>query len=226
MFILIAVGASTQLALAEGELSRYRTFTIGGTVASVLVETRLTPASVKTLHQRPTVLQELEWRPSMWAPGMPLVSTDPVRQILFSFADDTLYRIDVDYDSDRTAGMTNADMIEALSAIYGAPAQPGKRLRTFPPSRLDAVAQQSVAHWDDGVHVVELYRTASYGKAMRLTVTDPVVAGRARTAETRAVELDRVEAPQRERAREERAREGQRDADEKSRTVNKPVFRP
>jgi hypothetical protein len=222
---LLATGAAAQPA-ATNTLSHYRNFTVGSTVASVLAETRLTPAAVKTIHQRPSLLQEVEWRPSMWSPGMPLTSTDPVKVIVFSFSDDVLYRIDIDYDSERTAGMTDADMVEALSALYGAPIAAARKTATLHPSRLDVPSQVSVARWEDGSYAVALYRTASYGKAMRVTVTQPALESTARTAEARAQVLDRIEAPQRDREREEKSRARQREEDERARTINKPVFRP
>ncbi len=220
-----ATGVAAEPAATEA-LSRYRSFTVGSTVAAVLAETKLAPASIKTIHQRPALLQELEWRPSMWSPGMPLTSTDSVKQVIFSFSNDVLYRIDVDYDSERTEGMTDADMVEALSAIYGRPTTSSKKSSTLPPSRLDVPSQVSVARWEDATYAVALYRTSSYGKAMRLTVTQPALETQARAAEARGQVLDRIEAPQRERDRDEKARSDQRDADEKARTINKPVFRP
>jgi hypothetical protein len=62
------------------------------------------------IHQRPAVLQDLEWKPSAWAPGSMSVSTDPVEKFVFSFYNDRLYRVVVDYGYDRTEGMTDADM--------------------------------------------------------------------------------------------------------------------
>lgn len=220
----VATGVAAQP--TTDDLSRYRGFSVGSTVAAVLAETRLTPASIKTIHQRPALIQELEWRPSMWSPGMPLSSTDSVKQIVFSFSDDVLYRIDVDYDPERTAGLTDADMVEALSAVYGRPTVSATRTPSPAPSRLDVSSQVIVARWEDATHAVALYRTASYGKAMRLTVTQPSLESRARAAEARGEVLDRLDAPRREREREEKAETQRLEDEAKARTINKPVFRP
>ncbi len=46
------------------EFSRYRTFDLGGSIASVLTSTGAPASEVKTVHERPAILQDLEWRPA------------------------------------------------------------------------------------------------------------------------------------------------------------------
>ena len=41
---------------------------------------------------------------------------DPVRGAVFSFCDDALYQVVVNYDRDRTNGLTDSDVIESLTA--------------------------------------------------------------------------------------------------------------
>src|SRR5690349_17055084 len=50
-------------------LSQYRNFALGSDVASVAALASVDPADAKTIHQRPAVLQDLEWRPSRWVAG-------------------------------------------------------------------------------------------------------------------------------------------------------------
>ena len=66
----LGIGLSVQVASAQ-DLSRYRTFALGSTVASVQATTGVASSSVKTLHQRPALLQDIEWRPSRWSTGSP-----------------------------------------------------------------------------------------------------------------------------------------------------------
>ena len=54
-------------------------------------------------------------------PGRALPDVDPVREMVFSFSNDRLYRIAVYYDRTRTAGLTHDDIILALKGVYGAP---------------------------------------------------------------------------------------------------------
>jgi hypothetical protein len=46
---------------------------------------------------------------------------DPVGEIVFTFFNDALYQVVVNYHRDRTAGLTNSDIIDTLTAAYGAP---------------------------------------------------------------------------------------------------------
>ena len=57
--------------------------------------------------------------------GSTAPQNDPVQQIVFSFYNDQLFKLVVNYDRQRTDGLTDADMIEALSSWYGPPLKPG-----------------------------------------------------------------------------------------------------
>ncbi|PYQ73580.1 MAG: hypothetical protein DMG04_13335 [Acidobacteria bacterium] len=207
-------------------LSQYRNFALGSDVASISILTGGTASEAKTIHKRPALLQDLEWRPSRWILGSVSPSTDAVRQIVFSFYDDRLFRIVVDYDHERTEGLTDADMIDAISAVYGTrlTRTSGRAARVV--SRVEIESGSSVAKWGDAGHVVALYRTASYGDAFRLIVTDSALAALARKAEVRAARLDAQEAPSREIARQKKERDDGRAAAEKARVANKGAFRP
>jgi hypothetical protein len=224
----LAIGALA-LALLSGpvdgqELSRYRTFELGNSVASVLAATGASEAQVKVRHQRPALLQELEWRPSRWTAGTIVPSTDPVDQVSFSFYNDQLFRIAIGYGREHTVGLTNSDVVAAISTMYGSPLPP-VRPAARPPSSVEA-AGTVIAQWGDANHAIALYRTAAYGDIWRLIVTSSTVDALARRAESQALALDVVEAPQREVDRQKQARERERAAADKARDVNKPAFRP
>ena len=208
------------------EFSRYRTFDLGGSLPSVLSSTGVAASEVKTIHERPAMLQDLEWRPSRWNTGVVSASTDPVEQMVFSFYDDRLFRIVVDYGRDGTAGMTNADLIEAISAIYGAPLAKSARAPARLPSEVEADSGTAVARWGDREHAIVLYRTSSYGDALRLIVTALPVDALARKAESQARRLDERDAPSRELARLKKERTDGLAAAEKARAANKKVFLP
>ena len=54
----------------EGQgLSRYRNFELGSDLTTVSALAGVAPSEAKTIHQRPAVLQDLEWRPSHWISG-------------------------------------------------------------------------------------------------------------------------------------------------------------
>jgi hypothetical protein len=46
---------------------------------------------------------------------------DPVARLIFSFYEQRLFRIVIDYAGDRTAGMTEGDMVAAVSRLFGTP---------------------------------------------------------------------------------------------------------
>jgi len=212
--------------LAGRGLSQYRNFVLGSDVASVSTLAGVAPAEAKTVHQRPAVLQDLEWRPSIWTPGSPSVSTDPVEKIVFSFYNDQLFRVVVDYAYDRTEGMTDADMIEAIGAVYGTPVKrlPGAGRVT---TRVDTESgSPPVARWGDAEHAVVLSRISSYRETFRLIVTASALDDLARKAAIQATRLDEREAPSREIARQKKERDDGRTAAEKARVANKAVFRP
>jgi hypothetical protein len=222
---LLAVGfaivCSTHTLDGQGP-SRYREFALGSDVATVSDLAGVYASKLKTIHQRPAVLQDLEWRPSRWNAGSTAASTDPVEQIVFSFYNDQLFRVVVDYAHDRTEGMTDADMIEAISSTYGTPV---KRIPAGA-SQVEVESGSVVARWGDDGHAVVLYRTSSYREVFRLIVTEPALDVLARKATTQAARLDEREAPNREIARQKKERDDGRAAAEKARVANKAVFRP
>ena len=66
----------------EGQgVAQYRNFALGSNVAAVANLTDVTASEAKTIHQRPALLQDLEWRPSRWIGKSMATSTDPVDHI-------------------------------------------------------------------------------------------------------------------------------------------------
>jgi hypothetical protein len=224
---LIALGAgililSTQLLDAQDRM-RYREFQLGSDVASIAKLIGTASSDVKLVHQRPAVMQSLEWRPRYFSKGVS-PQTDPVELIVFRFYDDQLFRVVVDYDRDKTEGMTQGDMIEAITAEYGAPS------RILPvakgASTLDYGAPDApVAIWGDKESSVTLLRVA-YPVSFRLVVASTRLDNLARTASAEAVRLDAKEAPQREIARQKKESDDALAALEKAKIENKAVFRP
>ena len=86
---------------------------------SVVAASGARAADAKTLHERPAKIQELQWRTPYASSGGELA--DPVRGAVFTFCDDALYQIVVSYDRDRTNGLTDSEIIESLTALYGNP---------------------------------------------------------------------------------------------------------
>jgi hypothetical protein len=219
---LFTITFATAPASAE-EAGKYREFTLGSTTAAVLELTGSRPSDLKTMHQRPSVLQELAWRPR-YTPGRALPDVDPVREMVFSFSNDRLYRIAVYYDRTRTAGLTHDDMILALKSVYGAPlasAARAERQERLEPSD----ASMPIAAWGRGDTLVSLY-WSDYRAGFGLLVMSRVEESSARRAAETAVVLDEREAPAREEAKRKKEAEDLKAAEERARAVNKGAFRP
>jgi len=212
-------------AIAAEDQLRYRTFELGSSLASVAAIADVAPSSAKTLQQRPAVLQELEWRPAHWSGASSLPSNDPVEQVVFSFYNDRLFRIVVDYARDRTEGMTAGDLIEVISETYGpAAAQPAATPRS--PRAVDTAAGTPLAHWTGGDGSVALLRTSAFRETFRLVLASTTIGDLAKKAAAESARLDAQEAPQREIARQKKEKDDGIASAEKARIANKKWFRP
>ena len=221
--LAIAVGLifSGQLAFAQ-DLSRYRAYVLESSLDSVVAASGARAADATTLHERPATIQALEWR----APYVDSRNTqaDPVRNVTFTFYNDALYQVTVNYDRDRTEGLTNSDIVESLSTAYGAPFVPSARARTSPPveGSPDSIV---VARWENDASLLTLMR-GSYTPEFQLILVSKSLSARARTAVREAVRLDAIDAPRREAAQRKKEAGDASAARDKTRNANKAAFRP
>jgi hypothetical protein len=219
----IAICIISAQALHAQPAMRYRDFELGSTLAAITALTVAAPSQVKIVHQRPAVIKELEWRPRRFSGGGAL-GTDPVAVVMFSFYNDQLFNIVVDYDRHRTAGMTETDLIDAITNTYGPASTPLPGVTPTVPARY-SVPDTPVAVWGDSEYVVTLLRVA-YPETYRLVLAHARLEQLARVASVAAVRLDAEEAPQREIERRKRLADEAEVAREKARGENKPLFRP
>jgi hypothetical protein len=154
------------------------------------------------------------------------VGVDPVRDILFAFHDDQLYRVVVTYERTRTEGLTDADLIESLSTVYGAAPLINRRSARAASSGVDVPSDMIlVARWEKGDSSVMLTR-ATFSPGLQLILTSHALNARARTAIAQAVRLDEREAPQREIDDRKRDAAALATAQSKARVQNKAAFHP
>ena len=207
-------------ATGAADLSRYRNFQLGTDLATIAKQTGASPSEAKTVHRRPALIQELEWRPQplTWSP-----EAEAVQDVAFSFYDGRLFRIVVNYDRYKIEGLTTDDIVEAISATYGAAEKPlaeGK-----PAQSRYGDQEEVVARWQDAECRFDLIRS-SYGPDFRLVGVLKRLEAPARAAILEAQRLDDQEAPQREAARLVSEEELAKTKLEKARLLNKPTFRP
>ena len=221
--LVIAVGLilSGQLASAQ-DISRYRGYVLESSLDAVVLASGARAADARTLHERPATVQELEWRAPYIDPRKTLA--DPVREITFTFYNDALYQVIVNYDRDRTDGLSNNDIVESLSATYGAPTVASARTRTSPPA--EAVHDSVVlARWENAESVLTLVR-GSYTPEFQLILVSKPLSALARTAVREAIRLDAIEAPRREAEQRKKEAGDASAARDKTRIANKAAFRP
>jgi len=201
------------------DLSRYRVYVLESSLESVVAASGARAADTKTLHERPARIQQLEWRAPYASSGGEMA--DPVRGAVFAFHNDALYQIVVSYDRDRTNGLTNREIIESLTALYGDPVL--KPANNRPPVALpDTVV---LAQWDSPASSLTLVRDA-YTREFQLVLLSKALSTQARTAIREAGRLDAIEAPRRELEERKKEVADAAGALDKIRTTNKAAFRP
>jgi hypothetical protein len=215
----------TAHAVQAQDKAQYRDFRLGSSLAAVSAQVNGSASDARMVHERPAVIQDLQWRTPYFAAGSNEPQRDPVQQILFSFYNDQLFRMAVDYDRQRTDGMTDADMIAALSQTYGVSARPLTAPASKGASQIAVASGTAVARWGDAGYSLVLFRS-SIGTGFQLVVTSTRLDALARTADAQAVLMDEREAPLREIARQRKDAEDARVLQEKARLANKATFRP
>jgi hypothetical protein len=211
-------------AMSAQEPVRYRDFVMGSDIATVAKVAGVAPGGVKVIHTRPSMMQELEWRPRYYSGGAaPL--TDPVDLMVFKFYNDQLHMVVADYDRRRTEGMSAEDMIAAISQTYGQPMAQVASRRLGTPTVQYGFPDTPLAGWGTAEYSVTLLRVA-YPAAFRLVVAHTKLDNLARAATAAALRQDTAEAPQRELDRQQKAAADSAAAQEKAKAENKAQFRP
>ncbi len=207
--------------LRAGDLSRYRSFQIGADLPTIAGQTRMDPSQAKVIHRRPALIQELEWRAQ---PLGPPTQAEAVKEVVFSFYNDQLYRISVNYDRYKTEGLTAEDLIEAVSATHGTATRAAAEI-ILPSIYGDKETLEVLARWEDAQYSLNLVRF-SHQPSFTLVGLSKRLDTLARAAVIEAIRLDAQEAPQREIELQEKQEEENRAQQEKARLANKPSFRP
>ncbi len=207
--------------LRAGDLSGYRSFQFGADLPTIAGQARMNPSEAKVIHRRPALIQELEWHPQ---PLGPSTQAEAVKEVVFSFYNDQLYRISVNYDRYKTEGLTAEDLIEAISATRGTATRAAAEI-ILPSIYGDNEVLEVLARWQDAEYAFNLVRF-SHQTSFTLVALSKRLDTLARAAVIEAVRLDEREAPQREIESQRKQDEENRAQQEKARLANKPSFRP
>ena len=179
------------------DLSKYRNFSFGSSMASVSKQVERQPTEAQVIHQQPALIQELGWYPPMsFDSSRP---AEPVAKVVFSFYNGALYRMLVVYDSSSTKGLGDEDMIRIVSAKYGVATRPAARV-DFPMNPSYDATRKVIARWENSEYSLNLIRSSG-SDTFALLMFDKGLDAQAAVSIAESVELERQEAPQKEVAR-------------------------
>ena len=106
-FLMVVVILLSSSQVHAQDLSKYRNFSFGMTVADISKQIDKKPSDATVVHERPALIEELTWLPIQ--PYDLSRPAEPVDQMLFSFYNGALYRMLMTYDSSATKGLTDED---------------------------------------------------------------------------------------------------------------------
>jgi hypothetical protein len=179
------------------DLSKYRNFSFGTSLASVSKQVDRQPIQAELIHQQPALIQELTWYPPQpYGSSRP---AEPVEKVLFSFYNGELYRMLVFYDSSAVKGLTDEDMIRAVSAKYGTATKPVADVN-FPTNPSYRATEKVVARWEDSQYSLNLFRSSA-SNTFAIVMFDKRLDTQAGVSIAESVQLEQQEAPQKEAAR-------------------------
>jgi hypothetical protein len=222
--LLWMVALAVPVTAAEPVYANYRGAFLGDPVSVVVSHFKMTLAEVATVHERPTLVQRITWRPHRFIADT--ISTPAaLDEMEFTFHRGRLVRMVVTYDSERTEGLTNADLREAFTHTYGAPAlvasNPMAAVEIGRPLRPADV----VGEWGDGSTLVVLSRVL-YPRRVVLTITSIADDRAMQSAVTAGVRLDQQEALSQDLIQRVLDATTVQDRSEKARRRNKAAFAP
>ena len=206
---------------AQTPLSQYRGVTLGDSLEVALERLQLTSASVKIVHARPALIQEVTWRPRALVSGTD-EARDSVSEMVLIFHAGRLARVTANYDRERTQGLTNSDLMEAMTALYGASmliSTPRVAANVSPADRL------TIGRWEDEDTLLILWRE-QYPSRVGLAITSNASNAALLQAIADGLQLQADEAPARDLARRSAEAAAIEARAEKIRLDNKAKFKP
>jgi hypothetical protein len=216
-FCLITLLLTAPMLRAQ-DFSKYRNFSLGMDLPTVLKYTGQKMADVKVIHSQPALVQEVTW----WPPTSPgtTAQSDTVREIVFSLFNGELYKMAVTYDRTSTEGLTTPDMMRAVTAKYGPVANVPLAIDAAANDRYDMSAK-IIASWEGSQYSVDLVRSA-FTDDFGLVIYSKRVNADADLAIAEAVKLEVQERPKREAERQQM----ETDLLEVARQKNRRIFQP
>lgn len=217
LFSLACLSTSTVLK-AEQDLSRYKGFQFGMTLNVITEKVGLKADNARTLRATPILLQTLEWHTERENAAV----GSSVNQIVFSFYNSKLYGMQISYDRLKTRGLSDQDLIDALSVPFGT-AQRSEAEVMFTSLYKESV--KVIARWETREYSFSLVRS-SYMPTYGIVGYDKRIELQALEAEVQAARADQSGAEAHETALKRTQDEDLRLEQERTRTSNKRRFEP
>ena len=202
--------------LCAQDFSKYRNFSLGTNLATVLKNTDLRVVDIKATHEGSLLFQELTWHPGN---GVGVAYRSDIDDLVFSFYKGELYQMVVTYDRASTEGLTADDMVKSIAAKYG-PAT-SIALAIDAGNERYELRQKPVASWEDSQYSFNLVQS-SFSGAFELVIYSKRVNAEADAALAQVVKVDLQEAPQKAVERQKK----EADDREVMRQRNQKSFRP
>jgi len=176
------------------DLSRYRNFVLGTSLATVSKQVGQDAHQATLISESPALIQEMRHWQFETSDSWDRMA--PVSNISFNFYNGALYRIVVVYDQRAVEGLTEEDMVKAISARYGV----GVRLYPeidFPSHDVYSSPEKVIAQWDDPQNSVSLFHSTG-SESLGLAVFSKRLNAQAEAAIVESAKLAKEQAPQKE----------------------------
>ena len=217
--IVCAAVMAVEVVSASPVYSRYRGVSIGDSVSVVVASLRMRPSDVATVHARPALIQQLTWRPNQFVTGR-TAAPDVLAEMVLTFHLGRLARVVATYDRDRTEGLTNADLRDSFTTIYGT-----SMLVSTPGGVRSSGDAEIIGQWGDGETLVVLLRE-TFPRRISVTVSSIAADRLLKNALASGARLDATEAPTRDMVRRLSEELARQQRNEQSRLDNKSAFKP
>jgi hypothetical protein len=206
--------------LFGADLSTYRGFRFGMSTLQASDQAGMKVTATTIVHAQPALIQELDFQPNLF--HATTTKDDPVSQIALTFYDGQLSRMAVVYDRYKVDGMTEDDMIKALSATYGTAVRPTMEIAYH---SYYAEVAPVLARWEDSEYSYNLIRSDDRS-SFALVLYSKRLDALAQTADVEALRLEALAAPQKEAERARKQADDSQALQEKSRLSNIAGFHP
>jgi hypothetical protein len=216
--VACAAVMAVQVVASSPVYSRYRGVSIGDAVDTAVASLGMTASDITVVHARPSLVQQLTWRPNQFFTGRTGPS-DALAEMVLTFHHGRLARLVATYEREKTAGLTNVDLRDAFTTVYG----PSMLVPT--PGPVSAGQAEVIGQWGDGETLVVVWREV-YPPRVKVTVSSVAGNRLMQDAMASGVRLDAIEAPTREIVRRVSDELTQRRRAEQSRVDNKAAFKP